>query len=343
MKTMGMMRTNKRVQKGVIFLALVLVLFVTGGTVVLSVLNNRQTAVLAQQQELYYQMEQAKAALLAYAASNATFWSDARGPGFFPCPDTDKEGIPDSSCDSDVALLGRLPEYEDIGSVHFRLNSTYATTDQQFWYVVGPRYVYHSTNDLYQNRSRNRTSNISVNATPYRLYLDNQSEYVAFIIAPGEELSTQDRAAGPTNYANYLDGQNGANGFYYTTSYPSNPELFNDQVIGITLDEYMKVVGTVAANGIKKGIDIYHAGTAYPDDTTASSAFRNYFDNTDASTLLWLDTDSTGADTNGERWGNYVTWDRTSNNTGTLYFTGCTGITYTLTYGGSIVRSGTSC
>jgi hypothetical protein len=123
------MMSNRAGQRGVIFLALVLVLFVTGSTLMLGAVNNRQSTTLAQQAELHYQMEQAKTALLAHAASTAGLYNNARGPGFFPCPDTDNDGAAESACnvdDLDNAQLGRLPEYDDNSGTTFRFNDAYA-------------------------------------------------------------------------------------------------------------------------------------------------------------------------------------------------------------------------
>ncbi len=352
-------------QKGVIFLALILVMFVTGGTLALSALNNRQSTEIAAQSELHYQMAAAKAALLAYAASSARLNSDLRGPGFFPCPDTDNDGLPQSTCNSNIALVGRLPQYEDFSGSRFPFNDTYANVDRQFWYVVGPRYVYHTTT-AGNRRSRLRTNAIStLYAAAYWLTLDGTPEYVALIIAPGDELTTQTRSTGATSYANYLDGQNGASGFNYFTSYSSNPELFNDQVIGITLDEYIKTVGAVIAGEIKETIDIYAAANAdaYPVDSgsltstscpssTTGTTFSNLFD----SGHVWLrDASISPNGNNNERWScaSGVYWDRHTSllNTGDLKFNGCTNLSFTLKYDynntidpeDEIVLNGTSC
>jgi hypothetical protein len=326
-------------------LALVLVVFVSGSSLLLGALNNRQNAALLQQTELRYQMEQAKTALLAYAASSAQFSSHATGPGFFPCPDTDNDGQPQSTCDSDSALLGRLPEYADIAGSRFGFNAEYAGIDRQFWYAVGPRYVYHSTTST-KRTSRSRVSTVSNEAVPYRLFLDGQSGYVAFIIAPGEELDTQDRGTGSNNYTDYLDGLNGASGFNYYTSYSSNPGQFNDRILGITLDEYMVYVGTAVAREMKPVVDAYYTAQGkYPYWSLFSSYFRNQFDDEH----LWLRTDTSGTWVgNGERWSSLgVIWSPASSyaSTGTLTFNGCTGLSFTFTYGvaDGVVRSGSGC
>jgi hypothetical protein len=367
-----------RRQGGAIFLALMLILIVTGSTFVLGALNNRQAASLAYKQEVRYQMEQAKAALLAYAANYATFYTD-RGPGFFPCPDTDAptsdpDGEPNYTstvdyCSYDAApALGRLPRMETFTSTTFRLNDTYADVDRQFWYAVAPRYLYSSTN--LNRRSYTRTysnSAVSTIASSKWLTLDGTTKYVALIIAPGEELDGQDRINGPTNYANYLDGQNGGDGFNFYTRYDSNPELFNDEILGITLDEYMIHVGTAVARAVKSRLDQYYllnvpgnSPTRYPTSSSAAvpdtfgtcstSTFSNIFDGTTYGTAnVWL-RDSTSGN-NNERWAcrQNMTWTRDSGTgvnygEGYLVFSGCPNIKFRIEYASANVkREGDTC
>lgn len=372
-----------RGQQGVIFLALMLVLVVTGSTVALSALNNRQSALLERNREIRYQMEQAKAALLAYAANYASFYTD-RGPGFFPCPDTDDpttlplvdpDGTPNytgtaslEQCSYSAPAVGRLPKMEVFADTTFRFNDTYADIDQQFWYVAAPRYLYSSTST--DRRSYKRTYSDSATSTVASsawLTLDGETEYVALIIAPGEELEGQDRSSGPTNYANYLDGQNGGDGFNFYTSYSSNPELFNDEVLGITLDEYMIYVGTAVAREVKLRLDQFYAlnlnsyiPTRYPaskaamvpdasNTCTDNSKFSNMFDDTTyGSANLWL-RDSTSGNL-GERWScqQSITWTRDSGSAnygkGYLSFAGCPNIKFRIEYDDDVLtRVGDTC
>ncbi len=384
MKNQTPKHRNPQNQGGVVFLAVMLVLIVTGSTFALSALNNRQDAELAYNQEVRYQMEQAKAALLAYAANYATFYTD-RGPGFFPCPDTDDptevspsdpDGEPNYTstvdyCSYDATpAIGRLPQMETFSSVTFRLNDTYADIDRQFWYVAAPRYLYSSTN--WNRRSYARTysdSDTSTIASSKWLTVDGTTKYVALIIAPGEELDGQDRAAGPTNYANYLDGQNGGDGFNFYTSYAANPELFNDEVLGITLDEYMIYVGTAVARQVKLRLDQYYLlnipgniPTRYPASSSAvtpvvpdtgtcnTSTFSNIFDGTTyGSAVYWL-RDSTSGN-NQERWScrQSMSWTRDSGSgvnygEGYLVFAGCPNIKFRMEYTSATVkREGDTC
>lgn len=355
-------RKNKLPQKGVIFLALVLVLFVTGSTLMLGALNNRQDAYLTQQAELHEQLEIAKANLLAYLANSNALFGDTQGPGFFPCPDTNNDGVAEAicnptnttlpACNSNTSrpgpLVGRLPEYVEQSGHRIALSDYNKDLDRQFWYVLGPRYIYHTTTST-SRRSRLRTSTSITVSTPgpacMRMYLDGTGGYVAFIIAPGETLGTQNRADNPTLYANYLDGQNGANNYYYYTSYAANPETFNDRIIGITLEEYVKAVGIRVAIESKQEMDVYYPSRdpdAYPSNATN---FRAALD--EITDHPWLmPTATTG--NNGERWSTDTAYTGNSNTTATINFSGCTGITFSLTYPDGVApadvrANGTAC
>ena len=359
-------------QRGYLLLALLLVVVLAGSSFVLGTFGNRQTAFVESQKEIHRQMEIAKSNLLAYAANSATLYADARGPGFFPCPDANNDGQPettcncpdsnadgvfDTTCTSDAPIIGRLPEYQDFSGKNFDFNDYYSGLDQQFWLVVGPRYIYHSSTTS-KRRSNARTyskspSNYNSTASSYWLNLDGTTKYVALIVAPGEALDTQDRSTNPLSYSEYLDGQNGSNGFNFYSTYTSDPSAFNDQILGITLDEYMVAVGTAVATRIKTYLDQYRVSNgSYPPDNGGSSdynpssscsstTYSNWFD----SKPTWLR--DTSNSTSGERWscryGTY--WDRSTSNTssGTLIFNGCPGIVFTLTYGSPLTRSGRSC
>lgn len=346
-------------QRGYIMLGLLLIMVIGGSSLVLAGLGNRQSVYQQQQQELHAQMMEAKATLLAYAANSAALNGGTRGPGFFPCPDTDNDGQPQATCNSPAiptaGPIGRLPEYQDFSGSLFRFNDTYAGVDQQFWYVVGPRYVYDTATTSYR-RSRLRTS--TTYAAPYWLQLDDTSEYVALLIAPGEALASQDRVAGPTTIANYLEGNNGSDGFnFHTNDGNGDTNTFNDQIVGITYDEYMVVVGAAVARRIKTEIDAYALANdgIYPPDsgalesTSCSSTLGTTFSDLFDSQEVWLRDRSVNNGNNSERWScPYSTyWNKTSTDpdtgVGELMFNGCANLKFTLTYNGGIVREGDGC
>ena len=87
-------------QQGAILLVLFFVLFVFGSTIFLSATNSGSLE-SRQRDEVRYQMELAKAALISYALNYETFNIDGdgdgdfddEGPGHLPCPDFNNDGI----------------------------------------------------------------------------------------------------------------------------------------------------------------------------------------------------------------------------------------------------------
>lgn len=243
-----MKRTNK--QKGYVLLAMLLVFFVSGSSLMINALNNRQSTAVREQLELQVQMAAAKEALLAYASNTSTLYADLIGPGYFPCPDMDNDGLPDLASLSDPHSLcassttvGRLPKYVPLPSNNkFDLSSAFANLDKQFWYAVSPLHL----RTTYNTSASNKT-----NASLSRLTLDGTSNIVALIIAPGDALDTQNRASNRTLPSNYLDGTNGSSATNFISQYTANPEQFNDQVLAITHDELMQALGRNVAARIR--------------------------------------------------------------------------------------------
>ena len=361
-KTSKLLRLRGR--HGFIMLALLLILVIAGSTYMLAGLNNRGSVYLEQQAELHRQLAEAKQNLLAYVANSNVFHPDNRGPGFFPCPDNNNDGLADSICNpvdegmpvckpdlnnfagGPVPLLGRLPQYLlDASSHRLAINDHYASVDQQFWYVVAPRYVYDSTAAYRRSQYRTSTSattsaEVAIGPACMRLFEAGDAQYVAFIIAPGEALETQDRAGSRALHSHYLDGKNGSDYYKYHTSYESNPQAFNDQIVGITLSEYLSAIGIRVAIETKKQLDAYHGpGPAgfYPaspaDFLTALGT---------ASSPAWLlPVTSTG--NNGEAWSADITYTNISADESIISYSGCTGIAFKLNFIAGISRSGASC
>lgn len=349
-------------KRGFIILALLLILVVGGSTLALGGLNNRQSVYLQKQQELREQMQDAKAVLLAYAANSSKLLGNTRGPGFFPCPDTtttdpDNDGqITDATSTNCTTYIGRLPETVSTTAGVYPLNNYYADAGEQFWYAVSPRFTYSSTTTNRQSQRRTTTTNATYTATHLRL--DNVSEYVALIIAPGEALASQDRESGVNSYGNYLENSNGSS-YYYYTSNPSDPENFNDQIIGITIDEYIQAVGMNVALELRTKLNNYYTSNGfYPSSgsystfptgtpsTTTQTTFRSAMASGTSSTVYpWLSTSTTN---NAERWPTYTWYYRVNTTTARIAFSGCPGIYFEINQTATstvpaVTRTGNSC
>jgi len=329
------------------------VFFVSGSSLMISTMNNRQSTALKQQQELQIQLAAAKAALLAYAANTPQLFDDAVGPGYLPCPDISNSAVGTTTCTatSTSKILGRLPEYVlDSNGSKFAINDHYAGVDQQFWYAVSPYHLRETSNTF--RDARNRTDAVTYN----RLKLDGVDDIAALIIAPGSALATQDRASNLNLYSNYLDGTNGSSATDYISLYNDNPEAFNDTVLAITHDELMQVAGYRMAAKLKTYLDAAHGGTSYPSSCYLSGAQRVQLTYFTALKQSWSDIEdydlrSSSAYTSLACSPNTVSYYRpsrtyytlTGNNTATVYFRGCNLMTFQLTYGGGITRVGDTC
>ncbi len=178
-------------------------------------------------------LKQGKEALIARAVLDTP-------PGRMPCPeDTSKiggayEGDALGSCSNAATLIGRLP---------WRTLKLEKLTDgygEPLWYVLSPGF---------------RSAPINSD-TPGQLILDDQSDIVALIIAPGPALSGQARTAPtsttPPAAADYLDLSNkDGNPRFVSTGDSSS---FNDRVIVITRAELMAPVERRVAREVRNAL-----------------------------------------------------------------------------------------
>lgn len=351
-----------------------LLLVVAGSTLALSALNSRPGPQIQRQRDVHLQLQRARDALLAYAAHSAALHANSRGPGFLPCPvttlsDPDGDGIVVDNSTTDCAgydsvttpLIGRLPLAIDAAGTRYELTAYDRGIDQQFWYAVGNRYVAISPATAPNTPLRSavlRTSATLADATSVRLSLDGTVGYVALIIAPGDALDQQNRPAAPDDHEQYLDQING-DGYGFISRFPANPAAFNDQLLGITLDEYMRAVGLPVMTAIKQQLDAYYPGNGNrypaspgytnfplePAEASSQTEFLAIFASIPATAPVWLRSSvaSPPAQGNGENWSDFSYYLQVNDSRAQLAFAGCAGMVYTLDYAGGITRSGDTC
>lgn len=243
--------SNKRIpsQSGAAILILLMIIFIAGSTVVLSINSNDRSPFLQQELQMRDQAFRAKEALLAYAMQYADLFADEdasdddEGPGRLPCPDLNNTGAP-GNCSS---LIGRLPILDLPGGNPFPFNNEFVGIDRQFWYAVSANF--------------NSTSALLNSNTAATLTLDGIPGYVAVLIAPGDIIATQVRPSN-TDPAAYLEAGNESGGTTYVNSYAVDPESFTDQVLGITKNELMTLTTVRTAGYIKDVLHRYHLGTS---------------------------------------------------------------------------------
>lgn len=260
------MRLPER-QRGAALLIL-LALFATAAAYLLvSSLNKSSVALSLERADKNRQvMQEAKAALLAWAASQAL---TASVPGALPCPDRDNDGDAEGSCGS-TNRLGRLP-YKTLGIGELR-----DASGELLWYGMSANFRTSST----VNSDTQGTITVS-GLTP-------ATNAVAVVLAPGARLGTQDRSPGgaacntntqPCNSAvNYLEDINGDT---TTTDYVARAEnldaaagtLFNDGLLVITQQDLLSAVEPVIAARIER--DIVRQYVYDPSDPNTSTQWSD--------------------------------------------------------------------
>jgi hypothetical protein len=242
-------------QRGFAMIAmLALAALVTAYLIALALSPDAAGQVIEREQRNMNALREAKAALIAYAASEQ--WQKYRDatttyqPGALPCPDSDGDG------DSDGALcangprwrIGRLP-YKTIGS-----RDLTDATGERLWYAV--------SSNFYKN------SAFVINSdTPGLLTVAGTAPVTgvaAIVFAPGPPIrdpitgQIQDRsAATPLREESYLEGFAPAGNDWTFTTNALPSETLNDRLIVITQAELMAAVEPTVAALIERDIKPY--------------------------------------------------------------------------------------
>jgi hypothetical protein len=293
-----------RSQHGAALLIMMLLLFIVSMAVLLKGLNGKNTQ-LQQQAAVTKALAKARESLIAYALVDPDNChpTTGAGAGHFMCPDTDlpasdPNGLPNTPCGPNA--IGRLPKMVTP------LSDFDPGNDQQFWYAVSNSYL------------GKPPSNKVNSSTLGSLTVDGQTDVVAVIIAPGAPLAGQNGRPSQ-NTSDYLEGGN-AGGINFITSYPANPDSFNDKVVAIRRSELMPQITERVAKEIKNYLDAYHVTYgSYPANQGIP------FTTALAGAPQWLTTNDWLLITR-------IVYTQLSANSATLSFYNC-GITYTLTFG----------
>jgi hypothetical protein len=187
-------------------------------------------------------LRQAKAALIAYAASEQ--WQlyksqPADQPGGLPCPDTNDDGASEGLCPTALNRVGRLP-WASIGADDLR-----DASGERLWYAVS------------SNFRRLSGTTIINSDTPGLLTVTGDapaSDVVAIVFAPGAALSSQDRITQHNLPAAYLEGFTAASPDYSFTSVATPSSAANDRLLVITRADLMAAVEPVVAARIERDI-----------------------------------------------------------------------------------------
>lgn len=284
MVVMKMQCNNHNAQQGVALLILMLILLISGSTILLSSISGNNTK-FERDKKTSAVLAEAKVALLSYAASvnlsHAGCATNCRRLGDLPCPDTNNDGVAETSCGNaagttgQTSRLGRLP-WRTLG-----LDDLRDGNGDRLWYAVSNRFkqnvrAYPLNSDTAGTISiRDRSGNLEQDATGY-------SGVVALVISAGMPITRQDavvqsrvlanennaihyldNALGEDN-ANFVDG--GANGFIKgVINDAASNAVLNDQLIVITHSDMMNTIAPRVAAEVKNAISMYKlTNSVYP-------------------------------------------------------------------------------
>ena len=194
-------------------------------------------------------LRQAKAALIAYAASEQ--WQLYKGqvtnqPGGLPCPDLDDDGDSQGLCSNALSRVGRLP-WKTIGVDDLRDSS-----GERLWYAVSSNFRKLSGTTVINSDTQGL---VTVTGTA------PAGNVVAIVFAPGAAIQGQNRDPADATVhnapASYLEGFTaGATDYTFTTNaLPS--DTFNDRLIVITQADLMAAVEPAVAARIERDIKPY--------------------------------------------------------------------------------------
>lgn len=205
--------SQHRQQQGAALLVLLMIVGAAAAFVALSAFNQGRTGA-ERDQASHHALNQARDALLAYAATYRERVNNNGVYGFLPCPDTNDDGIAEPVCGAqNVTVIGRLP-WKTLDLPPLRDSS-----GECLWYVLSGRWKNspQTTQLNWDSTGQLRVNRMDSTAPAARTLLlgaaapaDNAA---ALIIAPGPPLGTQQRNAtlngecgGNLNPLNYLEG-----------------------------------------------------------------------------------------------------------------------------------------
>lgn len=200
-------------------------------------------------------MQEAKAALIAWSASQAWTSNSNDQPGSLPCPDITNDGVSDYVGNACASQVGRLP-WNTLKIADLR-----DASGEVLWYALSANFRKYSGVTVVNSDTQGQLTLYSDQASTTTAVLSN---LVAVLLAPGQAVSGQTRS--PTNsvelndVANYLEGRNaGVTGNYTDTpqSPATYPDSFNDRVLPITHADLFSVVEPAVAARIERDIKPY--------------------------------------------------------------------------------------
>jgi hypothetical protein len=207
-------------------------------------------------------LDQARQALLGYAAAYPDRVNPRFGPGYLPCPARNRRGIAGSACSVTTgSTLGRFPWHT------LRTNDIRDSSGQALWYAVSQAHRYNPKLE-------------PLNSDVAGLVMVDGEQTVAVLIAPGPPLAQQHyRGSRPAAAEQFLEHQNADGNAASFTRNPLTTPAHNDQTALLTRRDLMAAVETRVLGELAQRLNMFASlnGGRYPwlsPQRAAASASR---------------------------------------------------------------------
>ncbi len=266
-------------QRGVAILLTLILLLMLGAFGITRLVSSGTSIASKQGAENSAQLNIVKTALIAYAMNGRNpapalcpTTTNAR-PGELPCPDTTGDGIEECSC-SGAQSIGRVP-WKTLGIAEPR-----DASGEPLWYALSDNFRAWTATASPVVINSDTKGGLAVWKDDLSSNLTNEA--VAVIIAPGQVVGTQKRAAGTTASctttntviaqtlcaSNYMESSpNGGynwkyNGPFVMTLATPAAETFNDQLLAVTTSDLIPQVEQRVARDVISLFTQYKANSA---------------------------------------------------------------------------------
>ena len=254
-------------QRGAALLIALLILVLAVTAALLTAFNQRNSQ--AERDKITEAaLAQAKAALTAWASVQGDLGSGmAPRPGNLPCPDTNDDGMQESSCVA--GRIGRLP-WKTLGIQELR-----DASGERLWYSISGNF--RATNAAAINSDTVGTLQIYA-ADGASLLTPAGEELAAVVFAPGAPLAGQDRIAQPNAAASYLEAANTRDNRTNGGPFIAGPVIdgtgnvaVNDKLIGLSARELIRAVEQRVLRESRSLLESYYSTYGkYPNPASPS-------------------------------------------------------------------------
>jgi type II secretory pathway pseudopilin PulG len=240
-------------QQGAALMVMMIILVLgSAGLLVSSLGGISQT--IKREQKTTEALNQAKEALIAYAATQGDIAGTPR-PGDLPCPDSDNDGDSEGACVA--GAIGRLP-YKTLG-----IAQLFDSHGESLWYSISGNFRNRGITGA--NLSSDTNGTLDVYATNGSTLLTSSSDQaVAVVFSPGTMVNSQQRetVTQKNTASNYLEtGENSRNNATIGGPFIAGDTTttFNDKLLYIKASQLRPAIEKRVAGELRKLLESYYA------------------------------------------------------------------------------------